>query len=497
MTVLQAAKASCIDIPNMCYYENVDHFASCMLCTVKDVENGNLFPACSVKAKEEMNIITHDDELFELRKSSLELLLSDHVGDCEAPCTLTCPAFMDIPEMTRLLAQGKVDESVKLVRENIALPSVLGRICQAPCENACKRKTIDEPVSICMLKRYSGDYGIFEDLIPEKRKERIAIIGSGPAGLSSAYYLALNGFSCSIIDKNDLPGGNLRYEVDQEKLPIEVLDRDISFIKDIGVVFIQNKQVSKSDFVEMQSTYDAIIIAIGDSDKTINQWGVTSKEEYLQSDKQSFQTNIPKVFAIGNVLRTSQFSIRALGHGRIAALSVEQLLNGEKVIGDPLKFNSRFGILLEEEFSEYLKESVSSPRQQKKISDKDGFTREEMIAEAQRCLHCDCREVDNCKLRDYSHDFGAKQNRFNFGSRKQIIKHFEHEKIVFEPEKCIRCGICVRITEKKKEKLGLSFIGRGFDVKIGIPFNENIKKALVDTEYEVAKACPTGALALK
>ncbi len=497
MTVLQAAKSSDIDIPNMCYYENVDHFASCMLCVVKDEKTGKIIPSCSVTAREDMDIQTQSDELFEMRKSSLELLLSDHVGDCEAPCTLTCPAFMDIPEMTRLLAKGMVDESVKLVRENIALPSVLGRICQAPCENACKRKTVDEPVSICLLKRYAGDNGDFTDLVSEERKEKIAIIGSGPAGLSAAYYLALKGFKCTVFDKNSLPGGNLRYEVDQEKLPTEVLDRDIQFIKDIGVEFIQDKHIRKGDFDDLKSNYEAIIIALGDSEATINQWGIESKGEYLQSNKQSFQTNIPKVFAIGNVLRSSQFSIRALGHGRIAAISVEQFLDDKEVIGDPLKFNSRFGILLESEFSEYLKESISSPRQPKEISDKQGFTKEEMIAEAQRCMHCDCRKVDACKLRDLSHDFGAKQNRFNYGSRKLITKQLDHQKIVFEAEKCIRCGICVRITEKKKEKLGLSFIGRGFDVKIGIPFNDSLKYALIETEFEVAKACPTGALALK
>lgn len=497
MTVLEAAMQAKIDIPNMCYYENVDHFASCMLCVVKDLNSNNIFPSCSIAATENMELITNDSELFELRKSSLELLLSDHVGDCEAPCTLTCPAFMDIPEMNRLLAKGDIDEAITLVRENIALPSVLGRICPAPCENACKRKLIDEPVSICSLKRFAGDNGNFEDVLKPNRKEKIAIIGSGPAGLSAAYYLKLNYYNTVIYDKNELPGGNLRYEVDPEKLPSDILDEDINLIIKLGVEFQQGKQILKADFDDLRKNYDAVIIALGDSETTIKSWGIETKGEYLISDKQSFQTNIPNVFAIGNVLRTSKYSIRALGHGRIAAISVDQFLNNKEVIGEPRKFNSRFGFLVEEEFSEYLKESVDTSRNIKDHEAEIGFSLEETIAEAKRCMHCDCRAVDDCKLRDLSHEMGAKQDRFKYGKRKIIQKIVSHEKIIFEPEKCIKCGICVRITEKHKEKLGLSFIGRGFDVKIGIPFNDSLKDALITTEIEVANACPTGALAMK
>lgn len=497
MTVLQVAMAQGIEIPNMCYYEHVDHFASCMLCVVKDTNSQEIFPSCSVNVREEMDLVTNDEELQEMRKSSLELLLSDHVGDCEAPCTLTCPAFMDIPEMNRLLANGDVDEALKIVKANIALPAVLGRICPAPCEKACKRKTIDEPVSICLLKRYAADHSEHIDVCEPSNGKRIAIIGSGPAGLSSAYYLALKGYSCTIFDKNKEAGGNLRYEVPEEKLPKEILDQDIDWIKKVGVEFVQDKTITKDDFNSLQQDYDAVIVALGDSEASIMQWGIDTKKETITTDKQSFQTNIPNVFAVRNVLRSSQYSIRALGHGRIAALSVDQFLNQQEVVGSPRIFNSRFGFLYEEEFPEYLKESVETPRQQHENTYSEGFTKEEMIAEAERCMHCDCRKLDNCKLRDYSDDFDAKQSRFSYGKRKSIKKYMDHEKIVFEPEKCIKCGICVRITEKKKEKLGLTFIGRGFDVEIGIPFNDSLKNALVETELEVAAACPTGALALK
>ena len=130
----KAALNAGVEIPIMCWYEGMDHFTSCMVCLVKERETGRLLPSCSVMAKAGMDIITTDSEVMEARKTALELLLSEHVGDCEAPCRITCPAGMDIPRMNRLLAEGSFAEALEVVREDIALPSVLGRICPAPCE---------------------------------------------------------------------------------------------------------------------------------------------------------------------------------------------------------------------------------------------------------------------------------------------------------------------------------------------------------------------------
>ena len=94
--------------------------------------------SCALKVTEGMDIASEDQEVKDARKEALELLLSDHVGDCEAPCSLTCPAGMNIPQMNRLIAAGKFDEALKVVKETIALPYVLGYVCPAPCEKACR-----------------------------------------------------------------------------------------------------------------------------------------------------------------------------------------------------------------------------------------------------------------------------------------------------------------------------------------------------------------------
>ena len=109
ISVLKAANIAGFTIPSLCYNEELGHFTSCMLCLVKDNANGRLFPSCSVKATEGMSISTEDEEIREARQTGLELLLSEHVGDCQGPCQVACPAHMDIPGMNRLIESGKFE----------------------------------------------------------------------------------------------------------------------------------------------------------------------------------------------------------------------------------------------------------------------------------------------------------------------------------------------------------------------------------------------------
>ena len=111
-------------------------------------------------------------------------------------------------------------------------------------------------------------------------------------------------------------------------------------------------------------------------------------------------------------------------------------------------------------------------------------------------MHCDCRNPESCVLRELSDRYHAVQKRFQSDERQNVVKFIHREGIVYEPAKCIKCGICVRLTRQHQEEFGFTFIGRGFDVKVGVPFNESIQKGLEKTALIVAKACPTGALAM-
>jgi len=522
-TVMEAARQLGITIPSMCHNGDLPHFASCMICLVKDANSGSLFTSCAVKATDGMNIVTMDEEIREARKTALDLLLSDHVGDCEAPCQTSCPAHMDIPQMNHLLAVGKFEQAYNVVIEDIALPSILGRICPAPCEGACRRKSVDEAVSICLLKRFAGDNVAGsrgprfrgDDRIEEGENLEIrnpvlnaevedsgnvkadpdpspvtrhpslvtssasrvthhdfppspvtrhssplhvAVIGSGPHGLSAAWYLQLCGYQCMVFDRNPLPGGALRYSVPREKLPVEVLDREIERIRQAGVVFQMNSEIGPERLIELEKEFDAVVYPL---------------------------EKAPKM------------AIKASALGKEAAWKVGQKLTGQPVTGEPRRFNSHFGRLQESESAEYLKESVTGSRVEPAGGFQEGMTPEEVMAEAARCLHCECRKPETCLLRIYSHEYGAYQKRFQGPQRKPVTKQFQHDTVVYEPQKCIKCGICVRITAKHREEYGLTFIGRGFDVVIGVPFSESIREGLAHSAEEAANACPTGALAMK
>jgi NADH dehydrogenase/NADH:ubiquinone oxidoreductase subunit G len=123
-----------------------------------------------------------------------------------------------------------------------------------------------------------------------------------------------------------------------------------------------------------------------------------------------------------------------------------------------------------------------------------GFSREQVMAEAARCMHCDCRDLVDCKLRKLADEYRANQKHYWSEERKMVQKHIQHDFVIYEPNKCIRCGICVHITEDHKEKFGMSFIGRGFDVVIGVPFGEALSDGLVKVAELVVEGCPTGAL---
>jgi NADPH-dependent glutamate synthase beta subunit-like oxidoreductase len=494
-SVLQAAKSVGIEIPTMCYLEGTEHFTSCMICLVKDTHNGRLFASCSTPAFEGQSIITSDEETIESRKAALELLLSEHVGDCEVPCQLVCPAHMNIPLMNRLIAKGDFAKALEVVKRDIALPSILGRICPAPCEAGCRRKQVDEAVSICLLKRYVGDDDLksenpYQPQLANLSGKKVAIVGAGPAGLAAAYYLQIKGHQAVIFEKNSKAGGEL-LQIDQEILPSEVVEQEVAQILATGVQIRLNETINDNLFVELQSEFDAVVVAHGTIPEGSSAYGLKATKAGIIADKSSYLTSIPKVFAVGNTLRASKLAVRSVGQGKEVATVIDNYFKTAEVSGYPERFNSKFGRLAEVEFIQYKKDSETAPRQK---ADKSGFTHEDAIREAKRCMHCDCRNPESCVLRELSDRYHAVQKRFQSDERWNVEKFIHREGIVYEPNKCIKCGICVRLTRQHQEEFGFTFIGRGFDVKVGVPFNESIQKGLEKTAAIVAKACPTGAL---
>jgi NADPH-dependent glutamate synthase beta subunit-like oxidoreductase/ferredoxin len=503
-SLIRAAADLGIGIPSLCYRNGNTVHPSCMVCMVKDLRNGKLYPSCAMQAAEGMDIITDSEELNLLRKEALELLLSDHIGDCEAPCRLSCPAFMNIPLMNRLIADGKFDDALQVVREEIALPFILGYICPAPCEKACKRKPIDGAVSICLLKRSTAsDYVRLNNRIKPasvKSGKRVAIIGTGPAGLSAAFYLLKAGHECVLFDKQEQAGGALRYSIPDAELPREVLDAEIKTLRLLGASFIMNTNTSVTLLkANGHGVFDAFILATGNQELHPADEALFLEENAPHFiHRETFQTSLPGVFACGSIVKELNMAVRAGAQGKSAALNVHRFLMGESPVGKSSVFNSVAGPLKQEEFAEYLKESKSlNEPVLPKNNFKGGYTEQEAIEEAKRCMHCDCRKPISCKLRISANQYQADRKRFAGSYRKQLVKSIQHELVIYEPEKCIKCGLCIEIASRFSESLGLTFVGRGFDVQVNVPFNKTTKEALTLSANECAEACPTGALAIK
>ncbi len=349
MTILDAAGRAGISIPTLCHGDGVEHYASCMVCVVRDVAAGKLVPACSTLVADNMRIETSTPEVREARKQALELLLGEHLGDCDAPCQVICRANINIPRMIRQVRDGKLADAADTVRAHAPLPDSVAGECPAPCERGCRRGRIDQGIAIRLLVKY-------------------------------------------VVDANP-----------------------------------------------------------------------------------------------GCVNPCEPGAVRDAGGGGAAAAG--------KAAGKDRRFNSRFGPLREEDKAIFMLEAAAGHR----VAPANGtaFTRDEAIREAGRCLHCDCRKADTCRLRQYADEYKADASRFRAAEREPFVKNMQHEDVVFEPGKCIKCGLCVRISAGYDDAPGLAFFGRGADTRIMAPLGMELAVVLGKAAAECVAACPTGALSWK
>lgn len=185
-----------------------------------------------------------------------------------APCRLACPAGINVQGYVQMVKQGKYEEALKIIMEDLPLPGVLGRICPHGCEDACRRCDVEAPVAICKLKRLAADQfdprKVKIECLPA-RKEKVAIIGSGPAGLSAAYHLARRGIKSTIFESMPVPGGMLRVGIPDHRLPPSVLDREIEVITNLGVEIKTNTPLGPNMSVDdlLAGGYKAVYLATG------------------------------------------------------------------------------------------------------------------------------------------------------------------------------------------------------------------------------------------
>lgn len=340
-TILAAAKSSGIDIPTMCYIEDLGPLTSCMVCVVEVQGSQFLVPSCTAMAEEGMIIETNNNRVRDARKTAIELLLSEHAGDCIAPCQKACPFHINIPMMIRLIQKRDFNAAREIISK---ASSNVNNKCNKQCEKACRRRLIDEPVGISNLVKFLHNHINSTDKIETNKNTK-----------------------CCLNDN------------------------------------FSNKHISN--------------------------------------------TNI---------------------------------------------FSSIMKKITKEECDILVSNSSKEKRVQPKNLIK-GYNQAEALNESLRCLHCDCRKKNSCKLREHAEVFQAKQSRFS-GERIRFSQLVFRD-YIFEQGKCIKCGICTRISEKKRIKYGFSFLKRGFDTRVGVPFNKYENPELNGIMSSIIMNCPTGALA--
>lgn len=182
------------------------------------------------------------------------------------PCRMACPAGVDMRSYINLVKDGMYEEAAALLRESLPFPAITGRLCPHPCESDCARQEVDSAVNINSLERFVGDYSLDEQpvAVPAIYAARVAVVGSGPAGLSCAYFLARQGFSVTIFEAMSEPGGMLRQAIPEYRLPLHVLDSQIAYLKGLGVEFKTGVAIGKDvELADLNKTHQAVFWATG------------------------------------------------------------------------------------------------------------------------------------------------------------------------------------------------------------------------------------------
>jgi NADPH-dependent glutamate synthase beta subunit-like oxidoreductase/formate hydrogenlyase subunit 6/NADH:ubiquinone oxidoreductase subunit I/ferredoxin len=275
-TILEICRDNGIDVPTLCYEPKLPGFGACRMCVV-EVEGEDQPPiSCSRAAEPGMVVQTQTQRLREIRKTNLELIFSDHNAYCLPPCQNKCPSHIDIPGFLKANTEGNFTESARIFKRTIPFPSVLGRVCPAPCEEHCRRDEVEEAIAIRDSHRYAGDQVLkaqaagalapvpFE--VQPASGKRVAVIGSGPAGMSAAYYLLIAGHDVTVYERDPAPGGMLRYGIPQYRLPkVEVLEAEYASVEQLGGKVVCNMELGK-DFTldDLQNQgFDSVCVAIG------------------------------------------------------------------------------------------------------------------------------------------------------------------------------------------------------------------------------------------
>jgi ferredoxin len=495
-TLLDAAHAVGVEIPTLCYLKETGALTSCMICAVRDKSSGRLLPACAAKAADGMDIDTDCEKVHEARREVLRMLLDEHVGDCEAPCSRICPAGLNIPRMLRHVEKNEAEAAARRAKLDLIFPATLGHVCTAPCERVCRRGQYDTAIAIRQSHRDASMPFLSSTIGQDARRMAsglsVGIVGAGLAGMAAAWECAMNGHTCKVYEKRDHAGAKLR-ALPTATLPAEVLDAEIESVRAMGVEFVFNCEAGVGlSLAVLLEEHDAVIVACNLS-FTPHAKIFTAKEEALH--------------------------VRAVGGGKKTARGVNAFLSDQPAPKADKCFNSSIGRLRQVELDPYAVErrknvgqepppvnpgKIDSSRQpgapvphETAVPHGDDSRGRLSYMEAARCLHCDCTKPTTCKLRRYAEQYGLGPQITRTMERLPVAPIQSADGVLFEPGKCIKCGICVEIVRASGLDAGIAFAGRGLASHLQVPFGGTLAKGFGSVAERCVQACPTAALSFR
>ena len=271
-----------LDIPNLCNDDKLEPTSACRMCLVEIDGAERPLPSCNTPATPGMVVRTKSDRLKQIRRTNLEMMLSDHNAYCQPPCQVACPTHIDIPGYLELIAKGQNREAARLVKEVLPFPYILGLTCPAPCQEDCRRTLVEEEIAICRMHGYAATQCLDDPPSPWPQEaatgKRVAVVGAGPSGLTAAYYLALKGHYVKVFDMQPQAGGMLRYGIPEYRLPKDIMDQEFDGVWKLGVEAQYNVKLGVDFTIDdlFNAGFDAVHLAIGAW--TSNELGLESQD---------------------------------------------------------------------------------------------------------------------------------------------------------------------------------------------------------------------------
>jgi ferredoxin len=488
-TILAVARRLGVDIPALCFHPDLAPAVSCMVCVVKISGSNRLTPACATSVADGMTVESNAPEAREAQRAALALLLGEHVGECVAPCVRACPAQVDIPFLMRAITEDYPERAYVHLRERLGLPEIVSRLCHEPCRKACRRTINGEALAVRALERRIEESFPVAESPAVSTGKRAALVGGGLAGLVAAARLARAGVACEIFEQTEQTGEKLRQKHSPQVLPSEVLRQELERLSQLGVIFHLGETVgAKRNVMELRSEFDAVLIACGfQAPEALLRLGLRMEKERPRIDPQTFVAEADGIFAAGEIVRENARPIRVVAEAIVAAENMLRFFQGQP----PRKFGGIYSTVLPRVCGTENRSADAACLLPDEGGDSDAARRE-----AARCLLCGCVKADDCRLRKYAALCQANPvGRKGLTPTPTTKPNMEAlADVTCEPEKCVRCGLCVRVAEKHGVTPGLTFLGRGFDVKIGAPPNAAMSAGLTGIAGESADACPTAAI---